>query len=99
MKTWKVIPQVEIVSRYVECYWFLEKELGDCGNVFPKLNPDPSAHLIITNNSRLFTYVQDEIVQSVKGYHWIFPHLKTLNEDTHLKITKQGCRRVFFGYP
>ena len=81
MKSWKLFPNIESVSKYVECYWFLEKEPHDLSNNYPKLNPDPSAHLIITNNTHTSHYTHNTISQTVKGNHWIFPHINTLAMD------------------
>ena len=72
---------MESVSKYVECYWFLEKESHDHSNIYPKLNPDPSSHLIIANLNRAYHYTHDPISQKVFGNHWIFPHLKTFTMD------------------
>lgn len=81
MKNWKLLPKIESVSKYVECYWFLEKESHDHSNIYPKLNPDPSSHLIIANANRTYQYTHGLISQKVKGNHWIFPHLKTFTMD------------------
>ncbi|WP_269618039.1 helix-turn-helix domain-containing protein [Zhongshania sp. BJYM1] len=81
MKSWKISPKIESVSKYVECYWFLEKESHDHSNIYPKLNPDPSSHLIIANFNGVHQYTHDPISQKVNGNHWIFPHLKTFTMD------------------
>ncbi|PCK06897.1 MAG: hypothetical protein COA42_17030 [Alteromonadaceae bacterium] len=79
MKNWKLLPNNPHVAKYVECYWFLEKEADDVGNNHPKLNPDPSAHLIISNQK--FQYTQDSTSQEGCGSHWIFPHRQTFTMD------------------
>ena len=81
MKNWKQYPKYESLSNYVECYWFLEKESLDSGNNYPKLNPDPSAHLIIASDNCVNSYAYDEVSERVQGSHWIYPHLKTLTMD------------------
>tara|TARA_R110001592_G_scaffold44644_4_gene143391 strand:+ start:12465 stop:13301 length:837 start_codon:yes stop_codon:yes gene_type:complete len=81
MKSWKISPKKESVSKYVECYWFLKKESHDRSNIYPKLNPDPSSHLIIANFNRAHEYTHDSISQKVAGNHWIFPHLRTFTMD------------------
>ena len=81
MKSWKLIPKIASVSKYVECYWFLEKEPHDQSHSFPKLNPDPSCHLIITNDNQAYHYANEGLAQIVEGHHWIFPHLKTFTMD------------------
>ena len=69
------------MAKYVECYWFLEKEHDDVGNNHPKLNPDPAAHLILADAKQNYQYSQDEAPQKGKGNHWIFPHSKTFVMD------------------
>lgn len=81
MKSWKLFPKDESVSKYVECYWFLEKEPHDQSNIYPKLNPHPSCHLIIASSTSTNQYVHQAISQVVKGSHWIFPHIKTFTMD------------------
>jgi len=74
MKNWKVVPQNSLVAQYVECYWFLEKEAADDGNNNPKLNPDPSSHLMVVKSSQSFSYQQGANTQTSRGCHWIFAH-------------------------
>ncbi len=81
MKSWKLLPKIEDIAKYVECYWFLEKELHDQSFNYPKLNPDPSSHLIIANLNHAYEYTHGSISQNVIGGHWIFPHLKTFTMD------------------
>lgn len=78
MKNWKFIPRDSYVAKYVECYWFLEKEQGDKGFSHPKLNPDPAAHLILADEKQSYQYRHDSISAKGNGNHWIFPHCKTL---------------------
>ncbi|MCO4785038.1 helix-turn-helix domain-containing protein [Marinomonas atlantica] len=81
MKTWRLPPLSEAVAQYVECYWFLEKEPHDLSNRYPKLNPDPCAHLIIATPHNVFDYAHKEERQSLCGSHWIFPHRQTFTMD------------------
>jgi hypothetical protein len=81
MITWKRSPQDLHVAKYVECYWFLEKEHGDNGSDHPKLNPDPNAHLILAEDNQNYRFTQDEICQKGSGSHWIFPHKKSFTMD------------------
>lgn len=92
MKTWKLLPKTEIVSKYVECYWFLEKELCDQGNTSPKLNPDPCAHLILASDGREHRYAIDTVSQRAKGSHWIYPHKKTFTMDHSSPFTIIGVK-------
>lgn len=88
MKTWKQFPKAEGISRYIECYWFLEKTLHDRCFSYPKLNPDPTAHLILTHRQSIHTYKNQHSCQEVTGNHWIFPHLTTftMNHAAPFKI-------------
>lgn len=81
MRNWKYPPRNSDVARYVECYWALEKEVGDVGNIHPKLNPDPAAHLILAGDEQRYQYTQEEVRQKGHGCHWIFPHRKTYTMD------------------
>lgn len=81
MKNWKLIPKIENVLKYVECYWFLEKEPHDHNDIHPKLNPDPSSHLIIANHNHVHQYDHEDTAQTVQGNHWISPHMKTYTMD------------------
>jgi len=81
MKSWRLSPKIEHVAKYVECYWFLEKELHDKSFSYPKLNPYPSSHLIVSNLNSTFEYTHSDKTQNVSGSHWIFPHLKTFTMD------------------
>ncbi|MCO1336809.1 AraC family transcriptional regulator [Microbulbifer sp. OS29] len=81
MKNWKLSPTIENIAKYVECYWFLEKELHDQSFSYPKLNPDPSPHLIVANLDSTYGYTHSANTQNVRGSHWIFPHLKTFTMD------------------
>lgn len=81
MKNWKLTPRDSYVAKYVECYWFLEKELNDKVFNYPKLNPDPAAHLILADEKQGYQYSQDSISANGNGSHWIFPHCKTLEMD------------------
>ena len=81
MKNWKLFPKSPHVAKYVECYWFLEKEQGDNSNNQPKLNPDPSVQLIVTNAEQPYRYEHSADCQKGTGSHWIFPHQKTFVMD------------------
>ena len=81
MKSWKHSPTIDAIAKYVECYWYLEKEVTDQSFRYPKLNPDPAAHLIIANLNTTFEYMQNTHSQHVSGSHWIYPHLNTFTMD------------------
>lgn len=77
MKNWKLTPTDPKVAKYIDCYWFLEREVGDTGNHRPKLNPDPAAHLIIVDAELPYHYEHELNIQTGFGSHWIFAHRNT----------------------
>jgi AraC-like DNA-binding protein len=81
VKSWKRPPRDSYIARYVECYWVLEKENDDVGKIYPKLNPDPAAHLVLALDEQKYQYTQDETQQKEHGCHWIFQHKKTYTMD------------------
>jgi hypothetical protein len=44
---WKIKVEYQAVTKYVDCYRFLEKIDNDGCINFPKLNPYPSADIIV----------------------------------------------------
>jgi AraC-like DNA-binding protein len=81
MIRWLKKPNKTEVAKYVECYWFLEKLPNAEGNAYPKLNPDPSAHLILALPQQHFIYSNDSGVTQVQGSHWLNPYVKTYELD------------------
>ena len=81
MKSWKREPDNPQVKQYVECYWFLEKSDVSRSDNYPKLNPDPAAHLIIAAESQAYHYHADGVASEGAGSHWIFPHSQTFQMD------------------
>lgn len=78
---WLHQPTSSVVSTFIECYWLIEKKQGADGFQFPKLNPDPSAHVIISPTNQTYTYQADEGIESGVGSHLLFPHLHTFQLD------------------
>jgi len=81
MKTWKTSPQDLVISQYIDCYWFLEKTNADAGPDFPKLNPDPAAHIILANKDQSYHYRQGDYLGEGSGSHLILPYGKTYTLD------------------
>lgn len=81
MKSWKITSNNPIIAQYVQCYWLIEKEPTDTSHNFPKLNPDPSATLLLSPENQQFRYKQHRQEFSVKGCHWIFPNSQTIQLD------------------
>lgn len=87
MIKWIEKPILESVSAFVENYWYLETDSGNSSNQYPKLNPDPSAHLLIASFQDDFRYMTENNVIQGKGAHWLFPQTRTLTLD-HSKPTQ-----------
>lgn len=81
MENWKIEPKSSIVAKYIDCYWFLEKTHGDNTYGFPKLNPDPAGHLILTPQQQKFAYNLKPGTSTGMGNHLILPHSKTIIMD------------------
>ena len=81
MINWKHSPKNTLVTQYVECYWFLEKKTKIPGYEHPKLNPDPTGHLILTPADQPYQYDINNPSASGKGSHWLFPHTQTYLMD------------------
>jgi AraC-like DNA-binding protein len=81
MIRWLKKPNRAEIAKYVECYWFLEKLPNAEGNDYPKLNPDPSAHLILALPKQSFQYKNDNGVTQVEGSHFLHPYGKTYELD------------------
>lgn len=81
MKNWKIEPQTSIVAKYIDCYWFLKKVHGDVTHGFPKLNPDPAVHLILSQQQQSYAYSLKSGTATGRGNHMILPHCKTIIMD------------------
>lgn len=78
---WLKPSKIPEVAKYIECYWLIEK-LPDAKSFdYPKLNPDPSAHLIISPAKQNYYYNMNPGAAVGKGSHWLFPHHQTLQLD------------------
>ncbi|WP_019614237.1 helix-turn-helix domain-containing protein [Psychromonas ossibalaenae] len=81
MKNWIHSPKNPNVAKYVDCYWFIQKKHSGDSHQYPKLNPDPAAHLIIAPPEQSYQYEQAAMSASGKGSHWLFPHCQTFKMD------------------
>ena len=79
MNTWKILPENLSVAKFIDCYWLLEKVEGDIGPDHPKLNPDPAAHLILSEMQQPYQYAQTRMTVCGQGSHLILPHCQTLS--------------------
>jgi len=78
MSNWKIEPENKIVSQFINCYWFIEKNKDDTSPDFPRLNPDPAAHLIITEQDNKYHYKNETFEASGAGSHLLYPQCKTV---------------------
>ncbi|OBT12091.1 AraC family transcriptional regulator [Vibrio sp. UCD-FRSSP16_10] len=78
---WLQSPKSTLVAKYVACYWLIEKTPDSTTYQYPKLNPDPCAHLIISPNNQSYHYNFNSNIATGKGSHWLFPHKQTLQLD------------------
>jgi AraC-like DNA-binding protein len=81
MIRWLKSPKSKDVAKYIDCYWYLDKSAGV---ERPKLNPDPSAHLILSSSNQAYQYVMKDDVYKGKGSHWLYPYSNTI-ELEHAK--------------
>lgn len=89
---WLKPPNSSCVAKYVECYWLIEKLPESEAYEYPKLNPDPSAHLIISPHSQAYFY--DLNPGKAKGYgsHWLYPHQQTFELDHSKPFVHLGIK-------
>lgn len=69
------------MAKLIDCYWFLERPEETDSNPFPKLNPEPAGHLIITIPEQPYHYDIESDRLKGKGSHWLYPYSKTLQMD------------------
>lgn len=84
MIRWLHAPQSPLVAKYVECYWLIKKDDSTQGESYPKLNPDPNAHLILSPSDQAYRYDMNLGTAQGQGSHLLSPHLRTYQLD-HLK--------------
>ncbi|MCP3926952.1 MAG: AraC family transcriptional regulator [Desulfobacterales bacterium] len=78
MKNWKIEPKDSKTAEYIDLYWFLEKTQNDSSSKYPRMNPDPAGHLILSNPRRYYQYSNKSFSQSGHGNHLILPHCETI---------------------
>jgi len=89
---WLKTPKNRQLAKYIDCYWFLEKLPNTQGNNYPKLNPDPAAHLIITLPEQSFRYTSNKDVTQIEGSHWLNPYEKTYTLDHSKAVACIGIK-------
>lgn len=81
MIRWMIPAKLPEVAKFIELYWYLEKSANTEDFSRPKLNPDPSAHLILSSPNKTYHYTVEDKVYAGRGSHWIYPHCKTFELD------------------
>lgn len=89
---WLKPSKIPEVAKYIECYWFIEKRPDGKSFDYPKLNPDPSAHLIISPEKQDYHYDMNLGVVKGKGSHWLFPHHQTYQLDHSRPFAHLGVK-------
>lgn len=86
-----IITSTNKLSDFIECFWFIEKN-SDSGERFPKLNPDPCAHLILAPKSETYRYSHTSQEESGQGSHLLFAHQNTFDLDHSKSFTHLGIK-------
>jgi AraC-like DNA-binding protein len=92
MVRWLQKPKSAIVAKYVDCYWLIEKQLDSEVHQHPKLNPDPSAHLLISPPNQSYHYNFKSSIAKGEGSHWLYPHMQTIELDHSKPFVHLGIK-------
>ena len=92
MIRWLNPPKLLELKKYIETYWYLEKSSNVDGFDQPKLNPDPSAHLILLLANQVYQYHFEGKSVTGKGSHWIYPHTHTFELDHSQSFSCLGIK-------
>ncbi len=69
------------VAKYVDRYWFLEKQPGSRSYQYPKLNPRSDRAFDYCSTRQPYHYELDTTSAKGEGCHWIYPHTQTFRLD------------------
>lgn len=92
MLHWIESPKSPNIAQYVECYWLIEKLPDSVAYEHPKLNPDPSAHLIISPHDQCYRYDLNPGTATGIGSHWLYPHQQTFELDHSKPFVHLGVK-------
>ena len=81
MNNWKCPPANKNLAKYIYAYWYLEKTPEDTSLRFPRLIPNPLAHLIITPPEQSHSYQSGQSLQVVEESHLIMPSSQFIEMD------------------
>lgn len=89
---WLNKPKSASIAKYVDCYWLIEKQLDSNAYQHPKLNPDPSAHFIISPPNQSYHYDFKSSLAKGEGSHWLYPHMQTIELDHSKPFVHLGIK-------
>ena len=89
---WIQSPKSVKVAKYIECYWLIEKVESSSALQYPKLNPDASAHLIISPSNQPYRYQLNQGEAKGVGCHWLFAHKQTFQLDHSKPFVHLGIK-------
>lgn len=81
MNNWKISPSNPLISKYIDCYWLIEKKPEDSSFDYPKLNPDPATHLILAPTHQTYHYKLGDVDINGSGCHMMLPSTSTIILD------------------
>jgi len=81
LNNWRLLPKNPKIAKYLDSYWFLKKDPDDLTEQFPKLYPDPAAHLLLIAEGLpyVYQYGSNKIIGS--GSNFLCPHRATFTID------------------
>ncbi|WP_144207663.1 helix-turn-helix domain-containing protein [Shewanella donghaensis] len=92
MINWIRKPNSVDIAQYVDCYWLIQKKTESELHQYPKLNPDPNAHLIISPADQAFHHASSQQSFTGVGSHWLWPHQHTYQLDHRKAFIHLGIK-------
>ncbi|MCK8070522.1 AraC family transcriptional regulator [Vibrio sp. 1CM23M] len=92
MINWLQSPKSLEVAQFIDCYWLIEKTPDAQTHQFPILNPDPSAHLILSPSEQAYHYTIEQQVDQGVGCHLLLPHHKAIELDHSKPFVHLGIK-------
>lgn len=92
MIQWILKPNDTSLLAHVENYWFLDTPATSGDTQYPKLNPEPCAHLLLCPNQQAYRYLIEDKVYAGTGSHWLFAQTNTLTLDHSQKQSIVGVK-------
>lgn len=92
MINWLQSPKSPVVAQFIDCYWLIEKTPDAQTHQFPILNPDPSAHLILSPSEQAYHYTIEQQIDQGVGCHLLLPHHKAIELDHSKPFVHLGIK-------